>query len=161
MPLNNLTTSYVQAHKCDGHFNYNLVVDWAIEQLEQGMETPNMLMLASFGSPFEIREISPYIAAALKDLGLQEIDGDDAVNAIIRYYATEILLNHSLRSNLQHLHKLALEYDQEFGLVPFYCLYYAWNDLEQEGYNFYYDGATLENIESILQKEASDWLKSN
>ncbi|MCW4470364.1 hypothetical protein OGH69_15425 [Flavobacterium sp. MFBS3-15] len=162
MPLNTHITSYIQTHKYDNYFNYDLAVDWAIMLLENGLETPNLLMLASFGPPIESREISPYIAAVLKDMGLQLLEGDEALSVILRYYSTEIILNNSLRNNLGRLHKLAMEKDLPPDLMPFYLLYYAWDDLDY-GIDFtgYYPGATLENIESLLKKEAFEWLDRN
>ncbi len=162
MTQNIYITPFIQSHKSDTHFDYNIVVEWAIGQLELGADTPNMLMLASFGPPFEVREISPYIAAALKDLGLQEKDGDDAVKAVIRYYLNEVVLDHAVRKNLRHLFELHLEYDSGFDLMPFYLLYHAWYDLESGmAYNHYYNIASLENIESILKQEALEWLENN
>ena len=40
----------------------------------------------------------------------------------------------------------------------FYLLYYGWSDLEEIGYNFHYEGATLENIEEILKEQAKIWI---
>jgi hypothetical protein len=163
MPVPIHLTALIQAHKSINLFNYSLAVNWAIEQLQVGNETPNILMLASFGPPIDRFEIKPYIAAALGDLGLQEVEGEKAVKAVIRYYATEILLNHAVRTNLRALFELALQYNEGFGfnLLPFYLLYYAWEDLDHMGYNYYYDGTTLENIESILKEEAYNWLEKN
>lgn len=148
----------IQAHKSITYFNYDFVVEWAIELIRSGNETPNILMLASFGPPIYALEIRPYIIAVLKDLGLEETQGDEAVLAAIRYYTTEILSGHSTRKNLRTLFDLCNQNDYGFELMPFYLLYYAWDDLTGGYYNSYYNGATLDNIEAILKKEAENWL---
>lgn len=88
-------TPLIQAHKSVEHFNYNLAIAWAISLIEKGNETPNVLMLASFGGQIDALEIKPYIAAVLENLGLEELESDAAVLAVIRYYATGILKNRS------------------------------------------------------------------
>jgi len=158
MQNHNHLTRLIQANKYTDSFNYNLAVDWAIGLLQEGKETHNILMLASFGAPIDAYEIRPYITAVLKDLGLDEINGDEAKIAIIRYYITEISLTHSIRNNLGTLYHLCFEYDSEFGLFPFYLLYYSWQDLEAKELNHYYEDATLDNIESLLIKEAKIWI---
>ena len=45
-----------------------------------------------------------------------------------------------------------------YGLLDFYLIYHAWSDLEDFGHNYYFDGATLENIEEVTQQRAQEWL---
>jgi hypothetical protein len=140
-------------------FNHNLAVDWALSLLKNGNQTPNVLMLASFGEPIDAFEIRPYIVAVLTDLGLAEIVGDEAVIAVIRYYATEILMDRRLRDNLRTLSKLYMQYyENDFKLNAFYLLENAWYNLEGHYDDYYYGGATLENIESLIKKEVANWL---
>ena len=154
-------TQLVQANKSTDNFNHNLVVDWAMALLESGKESANLYMLASFSPPVDAFEIRPYLLAVLEDLGLKELEGDEAALANIRYYITEIVLEHSIRSNLTRLYELSNKYEPDFGLGVFYNLYFEWEDLEAGEYNFYYGGATLKNIESIVKKEALAWLEEH
>lgn len=160
MPVPIHLTALIQAHKSVNLFNNSLAVGWAIEQLQEGNETPNMLMLASFGPPIDRFEIKPYIGAALGDLGLQEVEGEKAVKAVIRYYATEIVYNQNVRANLRELYELYNYSDNDFGLLPFYLLYHGWYELEETGYSTYYD-ATLDTIELKIKEEAYNWLENN
>ncbi|NQY07006.1 MAG: hypothetical protein HRT68_12680 [Flavobacteriaceae bacterium] len=42
--------------------------------------------------------------------------------------------------------------------MKFYLLYHGWWELEDIGANYYYDGADMNNIESILKLEAKIWI---
>lgn len=161
MQNHNHLTRLIQANRAAENFNHNLVVNWAIALLESGKETTNLLMLASFGPPIDAFEIRPYIIAVLKDMGLEELKGDEAAIAIIGYYITEIVLDNSIRSNLEILSELYYKFDFNFGLDTFYFLHFAWQDLEAREHNYYYEGATLDNIESLLKKEAQTWLTNH
>lgn len=154
-------TNLIQAHNSINPFNHNLAVVWALSLMREGNEMPSIFMLASFAEPIDALEIRPYINVALNDLNLKEIEGEEAIFIVIRYYISEILLDNNLRKNLNELYNLCNQYNHDYGLTPFYLLYYAWYDLEYGYDNHYYDGATLDNIESIVKKEAEQWLKNH
>ncbi|NHN27730.1 hypothetical protein FIA58_018770 [Flavobacterium jejuense] len=42
--------------------------------------------------------------------------------------------------------------------MDFYLLYHGWWELENIGANYYYEGANLNNIESVLKLEAKIWI---
>lgn len=155
-------TPFIQAHKSVAHFNYNLAVAWAISLIEEGKETPNVLMLASFGGQIDAFEIKPYITLVLSDFGLEELESDAAVLAVIRYCATNILLSRNISDNLRMLSELYMQYYEEnFELNAFYLLECAWDDIESGYETYYYNGANASNIESLIKKEAANWLALN
>ncbi|MCF8298412.1 MAG: hypothetical protein K9J13_12770 [Saprospiraceae bacterium] len=149
----------IQSHKAIENFDYDLAVDWAINLIEQGKETENILMLASFSKPIDRFEIKPYVSAVLNDFKLEELEGNEAIIAITHYHLTEILSNNSIRKNLQSLFQLYIDNDHKPELMNFYLLYYAWNELEEYGVNYYYEGANLDNIEEVLKNEAKNWME--
>lgn len=148
----------IQCHLSIDYFDYDFAVDWAIDLIRQGKETENILMLASFSKPVDSNEIRSYVSAVLDDLKLEEKHGEAAITSKIYFELAEILNGISIRKNLESLYKLCLAYDHNYGLSPFYFLYYAWLELVEIRVNFYYEGANLENIEALLKKEASDWI---
>ncbi len=148
----------IQCHSSIESFNYDLAVDWAIELIRQGKETENILMLASFSKPVDSNEIRNYVSAVLDDLKLEEKQGEAAIIGKIHFDLVEILNGISIRINLESLFKLCPAYEQKYGLTAFYFLYLAWHNLDAIGMSFYYEGATLENIEGILKKEAQNWI---
>ena len=153
----------IQYHNGIDHFNYDWVVNWAINLIMNGIETDNILILASFSKPVDSVEIRPYLSLALKELSLDEKEGDEAVFALIQYYLSELLLNNRVRAHLELLYDLSLDKDcfkddDKFGLRPFYLLYHAWNELEDIGKNYYFEGADLNNIYEVIKEQAQEWM---
>lgn len=148
----------VQSHKALEPFDYKIAVDWAIELIREGKATDNVLMLASFSEPIEKYEISPYIRAVLNDFGLEELDCDDALIAQAHFLLIKILRNESIRENLQSLSQVCINNNYDKRIMNFYLLYHGWWELEDIGANYYYDGADLNNIESVLKLEAKIWI---
>ncbi|WP_107040396.1 hypothetical protein [Brumimicrobium mesophilum] len=148
----------VQSHKALEPFDYKIAVDWAIDLIQVGKETENILMLASFSEPIEKWEISPYVTAVLDELGLHELECDDAIIAQTHFILLKILKDIDVRKSLRQLYQVCINNDMDNRIMTFYLLYHAWDSLEEIGDNYYYDGATLENIERILKKEARKWI---
>lgn len=148
----------IQSHKELEHFDYSKAVDWAIDLIRQGKETENVLMLASFSEPIDRFEIRPYVTNVLNDFGLEELDYKSAVIAETHYHLNEILNDRQIRKNLQSLYQLCVDNDYESGLMNFYLIYHGWDELEEIGVNYYFEGADLDNIEEVLKKEARKWI---
>ena len=148
----------IQSHKELEHFDYSKAVDWAIDLIRQGKETDNVLMLASFSEPIDRFEISPYVSNVLNDFGLEELDHKSAVIAKTHYHLNEILNDREIRKNLQSLYQLCVDNDYESGLLNFYLIYHGWDELEEIGANYYFEGADLDNIEEVLKNEARKWI---
>lgn len=156
-------SNIVQYHNGIESFNYDLTIDWAINLIESGIETDNILMLASFSKPVDSNEIKPYISSVLADLNIEEKEGHAAILELIYYYLTEILSDRSIRGYLSHLYKLFIQKDcfnndQKYGLMPFYLLYHGWSELEDIGENYYFEGADLNNIEQVIKEQAQLWI---
>lgn len=148
----------IQNHKALEPFDYKLAVEWAIELIREGKETDNVLMLASFSEPIEKYEISPYVKAVLNECGLEELECDDVVIAQTHFLLTKILRDEAIRENLKSLSQVCLNNDYDKRVMDFYLLYHGWWELEDIGANYYYEGANLNNIESILKLEAKTWI---
>lgn len=149
----------VQSHKAIAPFDNKIAVDWAIELIREGKDTNNVLMLASFSEPIEKYEISPYITAVLNEFGLEELEFQDALIAQSHFLLLKILRNESVRENLQSLSQVCINYDYDKRILTFYDIYHGWSELEDIGANYYYEGADLNNIESVLQLEAKIWIE--
>ena len=122
--------------------------------LQKGIETENMLILASFSKPVDREEIKPYVSGVLKDLKIEEKIGDYSIVSNCYYHVQQIIDDYNKRKNLSSLYNIHLENNYPEYTNPFYLLYHGWSDLELEGFNYYYDGATLNNIESIVKLES-------
>ena len=148
----------IQSHKALEPFDYKIAVDWAFELIRKGKKTDNILMLTSFSEPIDKFEISPYVSAVLNDFELEELVCDDTLIAQTHYLLIKILKNEAIRENLKSLSKVCLNNDYDKRIMKFYLLYHGWWELEDIGANYYYDGADMNNIESILKLEAKIWI---
>jgi len=142
-------------------FDYNSAVDWAIKMIENGIETENILIIASFSKPVDRNEIKPYVSEVLSELGHEVKHEQHSLISITHYHLVQILDNTEIRKNLAAVYKLCIQFDFDERINNFYLLYHAWSSLEEIGLNFYYKGATLENIEQILKEEVSNWISKN
>jgi len=150
---------FIQSHKALEPFDYKIVVDWAIDLIREGKETDNILMLAAFSGPIEKWEISPYVTAVLNDLGLEELECDDAIIAQTHFLLLKILKDVDLRKNLITLSQVCINNDFDQRIMNFYLLCHAWDELEEIGANYYFKGADLDNIEEVLKNEARKWIE--
>lgn len=148
----------IQSHKALEPFDYKVAVDWAIDLIQEGKETDNILMLASFSEPIEKWEISPYVTAVLDELGLNELECDDAIIAQTNFLLLKILKDIDIRKSLRQLSQVCINNDFDNRVMNFYLLYHAWDELEEIGVNYYFEGADLDNIEEVLKKEARKWI---
>ena len=147
-------TELLQWHLGVELFDYNPTIDWAIHMMGKGIETENMLILASFSKPVDREEIKPYVSGVLKDLGLDEKIGEYSIVSNCYYHIQQIIDEYEKRKNLSSLFIIHLENNYPVYTSPFYLLHHGWSDLESEGFNYYYDGATLDNIEIVVNLEA-------
>lgn len=147
----------IKQHKAFSSFNYDLAVDWGIELIQDGIESENVLILASFSKPVDSQVIKPYVSAVMQELGMDENGPFKQPLSAISFYIYQIIEQKSIRENISELFELCLIYDHDYGLTPFYLIHFAWQDLEIDGSNHYYDGATLKNIETISVNEAILW----
>jgi hypothetical protein len=152
-------SQFIQSHKAFDQFDYNLVVEWAFQLMKEGNETENVLILASFSQPIDSFEIRPYVTAVLRDLGLEELKGEEAIVAKTHYHLTEILAENAIRKNLHSLCKLCIDINYEYGLYNFYLLDFTCEDLKEYTFSFHYDGVNRNNFEQVLKKEARQWIE--
>lgn len=154
----NKYTELLQWHLGVELFDYNPVIDWAINMIQKGIETENMLILASFSKPVEREEIRPYVSGVLKDLNLEEKISEYSVVSNCYYHVQQIIDEYDERRNLSALYSIHLENNYPEYTSPFYLLYHGWSDLETEGFNYYYDGATLKNIKTVVKLESQKFI---
>lgn len=155
------TTELIQSHRGTTNFNYDLVVDWAIELLENNIETESILILASFSKPVDSREITNYLDSALEELNLPILTGEEALNGQVRYRLTQVLNDNKVRDQLTYLYNLTLESDYKSELMPFYLVYHGWWEFEDLGANYYSKGQTVEQLQNELKEEALKWLNEH
>jgi len=135
-----------------------MAIQWAKELKDKGVGTRNIISLASIDKPLDGHATRFLVSSALKELGLHEKNGNDAIISRACFHMQQILADNALRKNLKDLMYLAVETDLNYSLTTFFQLHYAWEELEELGFNYYYDGANLDNIEQITKEQAHKWI---
>jgi hypothetical protein len=137
-------------------------VDWAIEMLQLGHETPSLLILAGLTKPTNQFEVRDYLKRALSELELEEKTGDDATLSYSSYYITKISKGEDVKRNLGIIYEFCKARNYEKVIYDFYLLYWAWNDLDNGNeYQAYWPDADKSNIEQIVIETANKWIAGN
>lgn len=161
-PISELTYKIVAFPEIQ-QIDTNESIDWAMEMMELGYESPTLYMLASFNKPTNYFEVIDYVTNTIKELGLEIKSGDDAVLSYASYYVHQIAKGENVRDNLTELYKFCQMRDYEDLVYDFYLLYWAWDDIDYDDThpNHYWNGATKENVEQLVVDEAIKWIEKN
>lgn len=152
-------TRLIQSHKGFEPFNYDICIDWAIYLLENGIESNNIEMLASFSKPTNAWEVKPYVQSVLQKFNLEEFKGEKATKAKAYYYVWSILNEDGeIISHLEKLCRICIDSNYEKSIYPFYLLKFSWEDLEDFGMSCHYEGVTYNNFNDTVLKEAKIWM---
>ncbi len=126
--------------------------------LMTGYDTENLTILAGESEPFNQFEMQELADKVLAELGFDYSDKDQ----IIKNYASH-LIDKSLNGELDNfkvleiLKDICIELNYEKYLYDFYSLYFAKDDLSYSENQWYWDGATRENIDKIITDYLRTW----
>lgn len=131
-------------------------IDWAIEMIQAGFETENLLYLASFDlteNQFKLQEVAN---KAFKELHLDLSDRMRVINNYVNY-TIEIALSrkidyYSALNTLNGLYLGSLDF-----LSDFNQLYWAKYDLIASENTWEWPGANRDNIDSIIENYFKNW----
>jgi hypothetical protein len=157
-----ITTAHLLLDRSLGDTAGQECVDWAIGMLEEGRDGYYLTRLAGMLPPHNHFEISNLRDKALIELGIADMSADDAVVA----YAVELLRNaiHSDSSLIRSIATLAGLYvanEYQCELNDFYLLHYAYEDLQHDDIQWYWNGATRKNILNIMRERARQFLSAH
>jgi hypothetical protein len=110
-------------------------------------------MLAGMSPPFNHFEMADLRNRALQEIGLSSISRADG----LRIYAAEIAYDAlcgraEALTTLRELNRISIEVDYPSELSDLYLLYYAWDDLLTYNEQWYWPGATRDNIAEIAHE---------
>lgn len=160
--ISDLTYKIIAYKNVQSHFNMDECVDWALEMMLLGYESPNLHILAGLQKPVIYIEGIDYLKATIRELGLKELEGDDALISYASYYIREISLGRQIKANLYNLCRFYISADLNDLFQDFYLLYWAWDEFDHDQADqYYYPDATWDNIEYITVKTARKWLADN
>jgi len=137
------------------------LVDWAIDMLVAGYNTEYLTILAGEREPFNPFQIEKLVNNVLSELQLDYSDMGQTIRNYA-YYLIGISLNNEIDSYevLGILKRICAELEYEESWMDFFLLYYAKDDLLYSENQYYWDGATRENIDQIILEYFIKW-KSN
>jgi hypothetical protein len=148
----------IVCHKSVSDFDCKIAIDWAIDMIRNGIESENILILASFSYKDSYSDIYPFIDAVINDLGLIEKTGKEADLQIIRYYLGEILNEIQVRNNLHSLCLICISTNHSYGLTDIYVLYYAYESIQDGEQNYYSEAQNLNELYVEIKQAAHKWL---
>jgi len=137
-------------------------VDWAFDMLMAGFDTEHLRILAGENEPFNQFQMQELADKVLAELQLDYSDKDQTIKNYACY-----LIDKSLDGELDNfkvlkiLKDICTELDFEPYLYDFFSLYFAKDDLLHSDNQWYWDGATKDNIEQIITNYFTTWKTNN
>jgi len=135
-------------------------IDWAIEQLTDGIESEHLILLAGM-LPSENRfRFDDILDKTLNELDLQDVPEKELLQGYMYHLLNKALAGEMpLMTVLYELNDLRLlaTVDDE-SLIELSMLYYAKDDLKWDTVQFYWHGADRSNIDGIIRSEFRRWL---
>jgi hypothetical protein len=152
------STAEILAFKMLGRSINRQWIDWAYNMLEAGFETENLIILAGEMEPYNQFEVQSLANKVLKELNLTWDDREQVYKNYVCYLISEALDGKLKAVNvLSALTNVCIENDYEPYLYDFYSLYYAYDDLIYSDHQWYWHGATRENIDTIIKDYFMEW----
>lgn len=143
----------------ENSFLYDNVIDWAVEMLEYGYETENLMILAAISKPTNSFECKLYLEKALEELNLRTIEGADANIAVQWVLLNKIARGEKVRSNLMLLTN-EFGYDVDEPIYDFQLLSWAWTELEYDSHQYYINtDVKLEDMEGLTIATAQEFIE--
>jgi hypothetical protein len=129
-------------------------VEWAIDMLTQGHDSPGLRILAGETVPFCPSEMESLVDRTLRELELAVPPTvEDALVVIARGIAQRVIDGEVARDQaLLQLRDYCVKFDMSSALFDFYSLYYAMDDLRTEGGTWYWPDADPGNIDRIIDE---------
>jgi len=138
------------------------LVDWAIGLLQNGCDAPSAAMLAGAVLPYSHFELINWSKYILRELKLDYQDRQMIIDNYIRYTVIDTLSGkRTYLDGLKNMYDLYLNLDRNDNFSDFYQLYNAKSDLEFSPQQWYWQGATRDNIDEICYNFFLDWFKKH
>src|ERR1043165_9798094 len=134
-------------------------VQWAVNELLAGQDSPHLRILAGERPPFDPFEISALLDKVLSELAVAVPSRDKAMLAYAAELADTLVKSQANDvAPLRQLRDLCIESGYPKYLYNFYLLAFAEQDLQAGGVQFYWLGATPANIRQLILDCANEWL---
>ena len=152
------TTAEILAFKVLNRDIDNTWVNWAVDMLMAGYDTEHLIILAGESEPFNQFQMQKLTDKVLNELKLDFSDKDQTVKNYACYLIDKFLDGELDNFKvLEILKDIYIELDHEKYLCDFYSLYFAKDDPFYSENQWYWDGATRENIDEIIMDYFTTW----
>jgi len=144
-------------------FDYNDAIDWAIQMLQAGYETPSILLLAGTAKPTNYFETESTLNAALKELHIATPSEENAIIAYATYHVLQLIAGKDIMQNLYKLSALVFLKEEAYHrMYDFSLLRDAWEYIDDLFYaQLYWPDVNEDNIEDVTKECANDWLEEH
>jgi len=134
-------------------------VDWAVRLMVEGHDTHSLRLLAGETHPQDRDDIGSLVDRVLEELGCTWYPSlEAAAMALVRIRATQVLANSiSRKAALLELKGVCIDLGYPDYLYDFYLLYWALDDLEELGEQYYWPGADRSNIHDVIDERFAAW----
>lgn len=153
------TTREILAYRRLGRTVDQRWIDWAIELLVRGHDTPTLRVMASERPPFHAFELWAITDKVVSELGLRPFsDKAAAARALTGVRVSQMLRREvSHADGLAELHQLHIEHDLT-ELSDFSMLRYALDDLQHGDFSYYWPTADRMTIYGCIDDYCNEWL---
>ena len=135
-------------------------VEWALELLEQGQDSPSLRILAGLFSPFNSFEVQDYFERSLKELHVDEPKESDAINSYSIYLCERIISgNIETISGMEALYRICIHLDYRGDYIVWLELSDAVLSIKYGETPYTYSSMKKDNIDKIILNEATNFLK--
>jgi len=152
------STAEILAFKMLGQNVNKRWIAWAYDMLEAGFESENLVILAGEVEPYNQFELRSLTDKVLTELNLSWANHELVYKNYVCYLVTKAL-DHEIAavSVLDILKEIYIKNNYEPPLHDFYLLYFAFEDLKYSKDQGYWDGATRQNIDKIINDYFMEW----
>jgi hypothetical protein len=134
-------------------------IDWAVGMLERGQESHYLLRLAAMTPPYNHFEIADLRDRTLCDLGIAEMGPSEAVLSYAReLLRTALADRENIADAIAEVAQLCITSNYQNELFDFYLMHDAYEDLQTQGVQWYWEGATTENINALMRDRAQQFV---
>jgi hypothetical protein len=150
-----LTTDEILLRRALGDTCGQECVDWAMSILERGGGGTDMAILATLSPPLNHFEVASIRDRALAEIGAPHLSLPEVADRVAARLLREALDGkRELLESLEQVKDLVIATDYPKHLYPFYLLYFAHVDLAASEVQWYWPGATRQNISALTREHA-------
>jgi hypothetical protein len=131
---------------------------WALDMLEAGFETEHLVVMAGIGNSENFFYVQDLATKVFAELSLNWASQEKIANDYALHLVEDALAGNRPHSTVvTELKDVYNDFGRPSHLSPFYLLYWTVEDLKTDDVQWYWEGATRENIQAIMRDYFREW----